>query len=364
MNRKTKYSFAGALAALCMFAPSFAQTTAASYTAPSAAAVAQLQHNTDSVLKANKTLIVKVGNSDLLVYKATDQPKPTLVYISSSNFFPFVVNSEFVAFPFNLNALGDQYNLVTLQKPGIPVGTDSLNNRYINETIEEGYYLNNNEQMPETFVAANYCDQYVNQYCQVIDMLKKQPWVDKEHIYLVGHGQGAEIAPLVAQQRPEVKKVALLSPGSLYNRFCEGIREIRAEETYRILNPEEAQRKIDSLYLNFNNLLLNRNEKNALFDVFSFNSFYSFAFPSMKEKIFNLKQKTLVVYGTHSLQDMDMDYLKLDLLMAGKANVDVFPYAGLDHNFLENTPNETGEIAANGFNWDRVLADVLIWLDK
>ena len=333
---------------------------------PSAAAKAKLQHNTDSVLKAYHCKIVKAvtSDSDVLVYQTDEKPKPTIVYLCSSNFFPFVVNSEFVAFPFNLKVLGDRYNLVMLQKPGIPIGSDSINNNYINETIEDGYYLSNNEKMPTEFVANNYCDFYVGQYTLLIDWLKQQPWVVKEAIYLIGHGQGAEIAPKIADKQPDIKKVALLSPGSLYNRFCEAIREIRLEETYHLVPAEDAQKRIDSLYTNFSDLVANKNNRNELFDAFSYASFYSFSFPPMKDKILGMKQKTLLVYGTHSIQDLDLDYLKLDLIASGKGNIDVFPYPGLDHNFLENTQNEKGETIGSIFYWDKVIADILTWLDK
>jgi len=320
--------------------------------------------NKEYICKKYNTQIKSVNNTDFLVYKSDSLPKPTIVFITGSNFTPFFVNGECYAFPFNIYKHKKKFNFVIVNKPGIPMFDDSLRNAYLNESFNGSNYLDSTGHIPDKFIKNNNCDYYVKTHNDVINYLIKQTWVDKEHIFVLAHSQGTRIASSLALVNKNIKKVVLSSPGSVNNRFFESIRKIRYDESFELFNNEQAQHKIDSIHQRYSDLILHKTDNEKLFDGGTYYSYASFTFPTTKQKLFQIKQPVLVIYGTNSNQDLDCDYLNLVLMERDKKNVTVKPYVGYDHNFFKDVYNDKGEVINRTFNWDSVMTETFNWLIK
>lgn len=177
----------------------------------------------------------------------TSVKKPLIIFIRGSDFAPPFVNNMYNVFPFDIEEYKDKFNLVLLLKPGIPIFSDSLSNKFINETYKNGYYLDNNAQVPNEFIKNNNLYYYRNAIDIIIKHLKKEKYVDKEKIFLIGHSQGANVAISTALKNKKIKKIALLST-HIGDRFSEQIKKIRFKENNLNISHESAQLEIDSLY--------------------------------------------------------------------------------------------------------------------
>lgn len=179
----------------------------------------------------------------------------------------------------------------------------------------------------------------------------------------MGHSQGAHVAAVVAPKSNAVDRVVLMSPGSPAGRFYEFIQQVRIDEIYGMIDHKTAQAKVDSIYALHLDLIRHKDDDVKKFDSSgSYHAYYSFNHPALKDLIPELKQKTLVIYGTGSIQDRDCDNLRLQLDEAGNTNVRVMAYPAYDHNYFEDILNDDGSVKERLFHWDEVAADVIKWL--
>ncbi|MGR3811255.1 acyl-CoA thioester hydrolase/BAAT C-terminal domain-containing protein [Jiulongibacter sp. NS-SX5] len=295
------------------------------------------------------------------VHTKSIKPKPTIIFIRGSDFAPLFVNGHSLVFPFNFKKYDDEFNFVVMSKPGIPISIDSLRNRFINETYRNGYYINQNAKVPDDFVRNNNLTYYSKAYFKILKYLKKQPWVDCKRLFVVGHSQGANIAASIALKNKNIKKVVLLST-HLGNRFTEAISKVRFQENSNKISSKEAQSRIDSIYTEHERLFLNRENNTELFDSNTFFSYASFTYPSIHEKVIQLSQPTLLIYGTNSIQDLDCDFLKLRLTEKNIKNIKVLPMINKGHNFFTYHFKKNGEYINRTFGWDSVFKEVVDFL--
>ncbi|MFD2519294.1 alpha/beta fold hydrolase [Emticicia soli] len=303
------------------------------------------------------------AKSQYFIISKTEDPKPVLIFIRGSDFAPLFVNGESIMFPFDIKKYQKDFNIVVLPKPGIPVFSDSTQSKFINETYTQGYYLDNSAQVPAQFVKNNNLQYYVDRYSEVIDYLRKQPYVQKDKIYLIGHSQGANVALSTALKNKRISKIALLAT-HVGDRFTEATRKIRNSEQQMRISSQEAQVQIDSLYKSYLDLYQNRDNNDKLFDSNTYFSYASFTFPNISTKLMALKTRALLVYGTNSVQDIDCDEFRYELIKKQKSNIIVKPYIGLDHNFFEIKEDKATGKMEKIYNWDKVFRDTVNWLKQ
>ncbi|MDI9319154.1 MAG: acyl-CoA thioester hydrolase/BAAT C-terminal domain-containing protein [Phycisphaerales bacterium] len=321
------------------------------------------QFSKDDILKSYKFFSVNVfENTNFLTYRKNDLPKPTILFIGGSGFNPMFINGNFYGIPFDFFKYADSFNFIVLQKPNIPIFDDSTQNKFLNKSFPTGFYLDSTGNYPPEFVIKNDKNYYINAHMKVIQYLNKQSWVKKNSIVLIGHSQGALIATTLAVKSKAISKVVVMSPGSIFNRFHEFIRQVRLEEAFNWLSHDKAQQKIDSIYDSQRALLDSKNDAIKKYDPFSYKSYYSFNYPSFISSILSINQKTLLIYGTSSIQDLDCDYLKLYINEQNKNNIEIKAYAGYDHNYFENIFDAKGAFIEQKFHWDDVMKDVMEWI--
>lgn len=319
-----------------------------------------------NILNEYKAEKQQFNSVEFLVFKNSDIPKPTIIFISGSNFNPFFVNGKSSVFPFDINPYLNEFNFVAISKPGIPINSDSISNKYINECASKGYYLNDSGVVPKKYIDFNNISFYLKSYNTVIKSIMKKKWCNKNKIYLVAHSQGVKIASQIALENSIINKVVLLSPGSIYSRFHENIRKIRYDEMGGVFSPEKAQYLIDSITNRYQDLMNNKNDNSKLFDAGStYYSYHSFVNSEVKDKILKIPQKTLLIYGTGAgAKDIDCDYLKLYLIENHKLNITVKPKVGYDHNYYYTEYNDQGEIIKRTYNWNNIFKETVEWLNN
>jgi len=317
--------------------------------------------NQDSLLHVYRLEELNIENYDFLIYKKNENPKPTIIFIGGSGFLPFFVNNNFNGFPFNIYQFGDAFNFVIMSKPGIPISADSNSNKYINQTFNKGYYIENSGNVPKDFLTNNNRPYFIKGYGLAIKYLSSQNWVDPAKIFVVGHSQGAKIAAKLAVNNNLISKTVLLSPGS--DRFHETIRTIRISQLKGTVSPKRTQQMIDSVYAKHNSLISNSENNIDLYDGGTYFSYASFNYPSLNSILLKIHQPTLIIYGTNSLQDLDCDYIPLFLFQKNKSNILVAPYIGYNHNFFKTEYDNSGKEVNKTFEWNNVFRDVTTWLN-
>lgn len=88
--------------------------------------------------------------------------------------------------------------------------------RYDKRSIHYGNILMSAKAAYENFTCR---EEYLDDLYKAMDTLLTLPDVDPERIYLLGHGEGGMLLPLVAKERKEVKGIAML--GTNYKRMQE-----------------------------------------------------------------------------------------------------------------------------------------------
>jgi len=84
--------------------------------------------------------------------------------------------------------------------------------RFDKRTFTYGMYLLNDRSHYVPFTCR---EEYLDDLYKAIDVLKKRSDIDTNRIYILGHGQGGMLLPLVATERKDVKGIIMLGANSL-----------------------------------------------------------------------------------------------------------------------------------------------------
>ena len=120
--------------------------------------------------------------------------------------------------PFDVNDFLDEFHVVIVGKPGIPVISDvkDLKNNY--------QYLVENDSVPKTYSDNNYLDYYVNRNDFVINKLLKENWISNSKLVVAGHSEGSTIASKLATKNKKVTHL-IYSGGNPYGRILSMLEE-------------------------------------------------------------------------------------------------------------------------------------------
>ncbi|WP_291121550.1 alpha/beta hydrolase family protein, partial [Flavobacterium sp. UBA6026] len=194
---------------------------------------------------------IKIDKNDTVNFIITDttftQKKPIIVFLQGSLPLPIVIQYKanytqltFLA-NFNYQNFVDKYNFVIISKPHVPViaQEETLNSDY--ESVPD---LKSPKKYSSEYMNENYLEMYVKRTSAVIDFLRKQKWVDKSNISLVGHSEGALVAISTYEQKPQkIKAVGFLS-GSVDGAFSIGIVKERKEQITKKKSAVDTQNRI------------------------------------------------------------------------------------------------------------------------
>lgn len=181
-----------------------------------------------------------------------EKKKPVLIFLQGSLPVPLMLNAydenHQMVFSFlkkeTVDTLKQQYHLVAISMPTVPLIVDMEhvddNISYVKEKEPESVFY------PE-YHKANVLPNYVRRTKGVINFLNKQKWVDKGHISLFGHSQGAKVAIVAAVDNKKVHKVGF-SGGNPFGRNDHVIRGYRYDAMLGVATHEQVQHAVDYFY--------------------------------------------------------------------------------------------------------------------
>ncbi len=294
---------------------------------------------------------IKVG-------KNRSPSKPTILFLQGSQPKPLIFDLgevHYINLPFNYKKIIDEFNLIVIAMPHTPVVAPQIN---LNASYNFIPDPNAPKSLSQDYLADNYLDHYVDRTQLVLDDLQAKSWVEKDEIHLIGHSQGAKIAAVVAATYPQIKTVTLLgfNPDG---RFEEKIRRLRLELKNGKINPEQYAAKLDGLYGAWKTIIADPKNTSSSFGDPN-KTWVSFSIDYLPY-LLKINIPISVAYGTEDIIAENCDLLPLEFISAGKNNLKLIPYPGLEHNFFEVT---NGLPDYEKPHWDAVLMDVIEWLQN
>lgn len=274
--------------------------------------------------------------------------KPLFFFCQGSLPIPLILLDEkgpFGTFPFTADSVLDDYHLVIIGKPGVPVVTeiDKLNKDFT-------YYDTKTGKFPKEYIQRNYLEYYVNRNKEVINYLQKQLWVNKNKLVVAGHSEGSSIAATMAVKIKTVTHL-IYSGGNPLGRMMTIITRSRQNETDSL--------STDLSFTEWKNII-EQPENTEAAGGDSYKTTFSFSKPLIG--IFSkINIPVLVSYGTKDYGAAPFnDYLRLEMIRIKKPTIFFKAYIGKEHNYF--SLKKDGETDFDDYNWDKVIHDWLIWL--
>jgi dienelactone hydrolase len=244
-------------------------------------------------------------------------------------------------FPFDVNDFLDDFHLVIVSKPGVPIisNVKDLKNNY--------QYLVENDSVPRIYSDHNYLDYYVERNNFVINKLLKEKWVSKSKLVLAGHSEGSTIAAKLASKNKKITHL-IYSGGNPYGRILSMLEEeIYSRKNYELIE-----------YWKF----VVENRKNLEYNGGdTYKATYDFSQPSAVY-LKKLKIPVLITYGTKDWNAPYIDLLQIQSIQSELKNLDFKPYFDVEHNFFP--VNEKREPNYEIYNWENVGKDWINWLNE
>lgn len=275
------------------------------------------------------------------------KPKPIFLFCQGSLPIPLLKydeKSKFGITPFTSDLICEDYHLVMIGKPNIPL-LANVKNLEKNSTFMDG-----KGKFPKEYSNRNYLDYYVKRNKFVLEFLVKQNWISNTKLVVSGHSEGSTIAAKLTQVYPKITHLIYAS-GNPMGRIMSMINEKRSFESDSLKEAEDEIEYWKYVVNDKDNMDDSNGDTNKVT--------YQFSIPPIQylEKI---KKPVLVSYGTKDWCSPFVDFMRVDFIRKQKTNFTFNAYIGLEHNFFPLL--EDGKPNYAFFNWDKVASDWLKWL--
>ncbi|RZL10441.1 MAG: hypothetical protein EOO89_21015 [Pedobacter sp.] len=296
----------------------------------------------------------------LLINDEIGKKKPVLLFCQGSHPFPLIITYDdgYKFYPalsaFNYDQLARDYHLVIISMPKTPVDVNAKKLNSSNLVVRDPAIANS---WTKAFLDANYFENYVNRARKVIGYLAKQKWVDRKHISILGHSQGAKVAVGAAVGNRNVFKVGFFS-GNPYGRLDQTFRVLRNSALTGKRPQAEVQTEIDRYYKVWEDVVKHPNDRKEEYD-FSNRNWISFE-KSIMPSLLKLDMPLYVAYGTEDPVAIMCDMIPIEFTAAKKTNLTMKAYVGLEHNFREVSSD--GVIHDDKIHWQEAIEEFVKWL--
>jgi dienelactone hydrolase len=255
-------------------------------------------------------------------------------------------NDIYGTFPFNTDSISNQYHLVIVGKPYIPLLANVVD---LNPNFT---YADSSNNFPENYISKNLLSYYVPRNIAIIKHLQRQPWVSRKRLVIAGHSEGSTIATRMASELKTVTHL-IYSSGNPMGRILSMIAQSRSNEA------DTDSTKYGEYEIEYwGDIVANKNDMNSL-QGDTYKTTYEFSEPMMPY-LEKLKIPVLVCYGTKDWGTPYNDLLRVDMARRQKKNFTFKAYIGTEHNFFPLTDKNKPDYSV--FNWDKVASDWLLWL--
>ncbi|AWI27061.1 alpha/beta hydrolase [Flavobacterium pallidum] len=275
--------------------------------------------------------------------------KPILLFCQGSLPQPLIKVDDkgaYDIFPFAVEKLLEEYHLVIIGKPGIPLVCN------VKELGRDFTYMDANGNTPEKYTLNNTLDYYVKRNIRVLKFLGRQPWAGKGRVVVAGHSEGSTIAAKMASAYGKITHL-IYSGGNPMGRIMSMMAQSRKTES----NAVGEQSGEDDMVLWQSVVDGKNNTDGAGGD--SYKTTYEFSIPPIRY-LEKLDIPVLVSYGTKDWSTPFNDYLRVEMVREGKHNFEFKAYIGAEHNYFP--VDAQGKVDYDTYNWDKVAEDWRLWL--
>jgi hypothetical protein len=286
-----------------------------------------------------------VYNNDTVDFLLKTKPgeelkkKPIFLFCQGSLPRPLIIfdqDGPFGVFPFNPSTIINDYHLVIIGKPFVPVIMEK-------SKLNSEFCYTISGQFPSKYLERDNLDYYVNRNIDVLKFLLKQSFVLKDRLVIAGHSEGSSIVAKLGQEFKQTTHL-IYSGGNPLGRIMsmiEGNRE----------NENESNRQGEKLIEYWTDIIENKSIDKATL---------SFSYPPPISFLKEISKPTFVCYGTKDKDVSANDYMRLEFIRRQKKNFTFRAYIGTEHNYFYVDKN--GEVNYEINNWDRVAQDWMEWL--
>ena len=299
--------------------------------------------NIDGISDFNKIEIVAKNDTITFIQNTSNKNnKPTIVFVQGSLPISLILkdnNDLWINLPFDYTKFDKDVNIIIINRKGVPLISE-YNDYSKLQNNPSNKYLKNDNLYYRVF-----------QVEEVLKYLKKQKWIEKEKLFIVGHSEGYRVAAKVAERNPKIKKIACLAADPL-NRISENIIRLQ-QENITLENDSLRVLKIYKEIKDYKNLKNFNVLENDMMNFVSYNE--NPPINSFKK----YKNPVLISYGTNDVRAFNNNLLPL---IIDKKNLYLKIYPDLDHNFYKKEFDKEGKPLEDSYHWDRVFKDVVDWL--
>jgi dienelactone hydrolase len=299
--------------------------------------------NIDGISDFNKIEIIAKNDTIAFIQNTiSEKKKPTIVFIQGSLPISLILKDNkdsWINLPFDYTKFNKQVNLIIINRKGVPlISKYSDYEKLQNNPSKE--YLENDNLYYRVF-----------QVEEVLKYLKKQKWVEKEKLFIVGHSEGYRVTAKVAERNPKIQKIACLAADPL-NRISENLIRLQQEN----ISSKNDSLRVSKIYKEINDFKNLKNFNTKENDMMNFVSYNENPPINSFQKY---KNPVLISYGTNDVRAFNNNLLPL---LIGKENLELKIYPDLDHNFTRKEFDNNGNPLEDSYHWDRVFKDVVDWL--
>jgi hypothetical protein len=278
-------------------------------------------------------------------------PKPLFFFCQGSLPVPLIIFEEagtYGTFPFDPDILTDDYHLVIVSKPYIPLISEA-------KTLKPDLsYVDNNGNFLKEYSERNFLDYYVLRNSEVINYLQKESWVKTEKLIIAGHSEGSTIAAKIALDNSKITHL-IYSGGNPMGRILTSIAQSRTRESASDTISSGNEK------INYWKTVVADKENTNATKGDTHKATYQFSIPPLRylEKV---TIPILVTYGTKDFSAPFNDYLQIEAINNNWNNFTFIPLIGKEHNFFPLEFN--GKINYKENNWNFVAKHWKEWLTQ
>lgn len=295
---------------------------------------------------------LKVKNDTINFIKISNKDnknllKSTIIFVVGSKPSPLILNvndekESYQSFylPFNPYKYLDQFNFILIQRKGCPLTFDYDKINDLTEKKPSNNYIEN-----------DHLDYRVFQVNEVLKYIKKNKKEYYNKLFLIGHSEGYKVISKASEENKNIDKIVCLS-GHPFSRSCEFVFKNSAENYYK---PDDKKR-IETMEDDINYYKHIRKNPKEDYNFFAYNNYNAIkSFEKIKIPVF-------IGFGSNDIAPSLN--LFIPYLLPEKKNITIKPYPDLDHNFINTTYDENGNVINKSFHWDDVFKDIVDWLNK
>lgn len=216
------------------------------------------------------------------------------------------------------------YHYVVISKPGVP------------------FFAASKEQSNPTYQKRTSLECRVSDVICVLDFLRAKKWVG-ENVLLMGHSEGADVAPWVAAKSPVVTRLVTLAPGGLSQMLELTLLERKKAERGEVTQAE-AQAEIDAMNAQFRQIFADPTNWEKQWYGHSYLRWSTFVRPAMEAYV-KLDIPVLMIAGLHDQNTPceSAEAVELEFIRLGKENLTLERWP-MDHYFVQRDGDQRTDL--------------------